>query len=380
MKTALFLTSALAALSLSHTAQEFEVGDPGIRSMSVLTFHPDGVLFVGDSKGGAVYALDMDPGEPAAGKAIQMVDVEGKLAARLGTTSSEVMIHDLAVHPVSKKLFLAVSRGRSGWDSRWQTPNNVADADILVTIDGDGTIEVVDLEELSFTRIELPNPVTAGTPHGWKEGVELRSDMITDMQFVDDELFVTGLSNEEFASTLWKVPFPFDADGEGKPSITSLEIFHGAHGAYETHAPIRTFVPYELEGESHVLAAYLCTPFVTFPADDLKDGAHVKGRTVAELGSGNYPVDMVVYQRNGVDRVLITNSSLPLMIMKTEDIASFEGAITKSPETYVAGVPYESRSGTGFVQLDILNEQLLVALQRDPGGKLNLTTLPTNRY
>ena len=48
----------------------------------------------------------------------------------------------------------------------------------------------------------------------------------------------------------------------------------------------------------------------TFPMDDLKDGGHVKGRTIGELGSGNYPLDMVVYQKNGRDRLLIANSNL----------------------------------------------------------------------
>ena len=33
-------------------------GKPDIRSLSALAFGPGGVLFVGDSKGGAVYAID----------------------------------------------------------------------------------------------------------------------------------------------------------------------------------------------------------------------------------------------------------------------------------------------------------------------------------
>ena len=364
----------LASISL---AQDFEYGDPGMRSMSVLAFDPDGVLFVGDGVGGAVFALDIDPGEPTGQRApIEIVDVEAKLAARLGTTPNEVMVHDMAVHPVSGRLFLSVSRGRSGWDTRWQTPNDVANAEVLLTIDPAGKIEEVPLEDVGHARVALPNPVAEGKAHSWKQGVQLRSDTITDIAYVDGTLFVTGLSNEEFASTLWRIPFPF----QGKPEATTLEIFHGAHGAYETFAPIRTFVPYRIGGEPHVLAAYLCTPLVTFPVDDLKPGAHARGRTLAELGSGNYPLDMVVYKNAGRERLLIANSNLPFMVVKPEDIEAFEGSITTRPEGYLAGVPYEPRSGTGIQQLAVLSDQHLVALQRLPGGTLDLVTFPTNRF
>lgn len=375
MKKSLFPALLLGALSTSAAAQDFHVGDPGIRSMSALGFHPDGVLFVGDGKGGAVFALDLDPGEPAS-REVTLLDVESKLAARLGTTAAEVMIHDLAVHPINGKVFLSVSRGRSGWQDQWQLPNDVADADILVTIEAQGKIEALDLRDIPFARMPLPTPVAEDRQHSWKQGVSLRADTITDMAFVDGLLLVTGLSNEEFSSTLWKIPFPF----EGQASSTTLEIYHGAHGTYETHAPIRTFVPYELAGEGQILAAYLCTPFVTFPMEALQDGKHLRGRTVAEMGSGNYPLDMVVCQINGRDRLLIANSNLPFMIVKPEDIAAFEGEITQRPAGYLAGVSYETRSGTGIQQLDVLGKQAIVVLQRMPGGTLDLVTLPMSRF
>jgi hypothetical protein len=196
------------------------------------------------------------------------------------------------------------------------------------------------------------------------------------MSYSNGTLYVAGLSNEEFASTMWRVPYPFQ-DGT---TATTLEIFHGAHGAYETHAPIRAFVPYALEGQEHLLAAYLCTPLVTFPTADLKDGEHVKGRTVAEFGSGNYPLDMIVYQKNGKDRLLIANSNLPFMIVDPENVEKFEGSITEEVEGYVSGVPYEIRSGTGIQQIDNLNAEYVVALQRLPGGTLDLVSLEIRRF
>ena len=89
---------------------------------------------------------------------------------------------------------------------------------------------------------------------------------------------------------MWKVPFPF----EGDTTATTLEIFHGAHGEYETHAPIRTFVPYSFGDESHLLAAYLCTPMVTFRTSEMQDGEHLKGRTVAEFSAALPPDSLLI--------------------------------------------------------------------------------------
>ena len=62
-----------------------------------------------------------------------------------------------------------------------------------------------------------------------------------------------------------------------------------------------------------MLASYLCTPLVTFPASGLEDGEHLKGKTVAEFGSGNYPLDMVLTRHDDEDFVVLSNSMLPLM-------------------------------------------------------------------
>jgi hypothetical protein len=50
-----------------------------------------------------------------------------------------------------------------------------------------------------------------------------------------------------------------------------------------------------LGGKPYVVAAYVCTPLVTIALDDLKDGAHIKGKAIAELGYGNTPADMISY-------------------------------------------------------------------------------------
>jgi len=64
-------------------------------------------------------------------------------------------------------------------------------------------------------------------------------ESITDIGFLEDRVLIAGLSNEEFASTLRDVRFPFTKVAGG----TSVEIYHGAHGKFETRAARRTFVP-----------------------------------------------------------------------------------------------------------------------------------------
>jgi hypothetical protein len=78
-------------------------------------------------------------------------------------------------------------------------------ASVLVRIDGDGRFSAVDLASVRHARVALPNPVDAAKKHGWKEGLSLRTETITDLSFADGALWVAGLSNEEFAATMWRV-------------------------------------------------------------------------------------------------------------------------------------------------------------------------------
>lgn len=352
-------------------------GTPAIRSMSVLEFTDDGTLLVGDSKAGAVWAITLE-GEAPRGevdKPMRIMDLEGKLAPMLGTSADEVLVHDLAVHPLSKNQFLAVSRGRKAWQSMWELPNDVADATILVRITPVGEITDVSLDDVAFSRADLPNPVDPGKTHPWKEGVSLRADAITDLALAGDTLLVAGLSNEEFASTLWRIAYPFTGDGT---STTTVEIYHGAHGEFETHAPIRALLPYTVEGKPYVVASYLCTPLVTFPLSDLVDGAHLKGKTVGEFGSGNAPLDMIRVQIGDEEKILMSNTSLPLLSFDPHELSRHPG-ITDPVPTYTYGVPYVPTAAAGIQHIDNYGETLVALLQRTPSGRLDLTAMPVTR-
>lgn len=369
--------AVLVLLALSVAAAATANSPADVRSMSALAFGPGGVLFVGDGKGGAVFAFELGDRQPREVKEPQEVtDVEGKLAALLGATAADVMVHDLAVDPISKDVYLAVSRGRAAWTDRWLLPNDVADASVLVRVDAAGRFSAVDLGARPFTRAALPNPVDPARTHEWKKGVSLRTEAITDLAFADGSLLVAGLSNEEFAATLWRVPYPF----QGQAAITTLQSYHGAHGKYETAAPIRAFVSYPLKGRPHVLAAYLCTPLVTFSLADLQDRRQLRGRTVAEFGSGNYPLDMVVYRKDGREKLLIANSNLPLTIVDPRDIEAWAGEITSEVPGYTGGVRFEARSAGAVQQLDNLGEGHVLVLQRILSGRLDLVPMPVARF
>ena len=56
---------------------------------------------------------------------------------------------------------------------------------------------------------------------------------ITDIAYINGQVYVAGLSNEEFASNLRAIQYPFEKVSPG----SSIEIYHGAHGAFETRSP-----------------------------------------------------------------------------------------------------------------------------------------------
>jgi hypothetical protein len=189
------------------------------------------------------------------------------------------------------------------------------------------------------------------------------------MSFVDGALFVAGASNEEFSSTFRCINFPFKGNSENN----SLEIFHVSHGKYETASPIRNFKLYN--NNKNVVASYTCTPIVNFSLDDFTSGGHVKGETVAELGSGNTPLGMVSYLRDGEEYLLVSNSHYPLMKIACKDLANQE-ELTE-PKTPL-GVKRENLSHEGVLQMDNLNGSEVIMLQEDSSGNFNLRSYSTS--
>jgi hypothetical protein len=336
-----------------------KTGKADLKSAGALAFGPDGVLFVGDARSGSVWALAT--GDKARTDAMSEVDVDnlGKKAAdRLGVPASDVLINDLAVNPASGVAYLSVSRGKG------------TDAQPVIFRIEKGALEELELSSIAHAKADLPALPDAGKV---ERGQSLRTDAITDLAYLDGKLYVAGLSNEEFSSRMITLEVPFKPAGQG----ASVEIYHGAHGRYETKSPIRTFVTYRIKGQPHLLAAYTCTPLVKLPAADVAKGGHVKGTTVAELGNRNRPLDMVVYSKGGRDYILMANSARGVMKIPTEGLAE-QGAITEPVKGGgVAGQPFETvESLKGVDHLDKLDDARAVILTRTEAGQVNLKTIP----
>jgi len=360
IRCALAVLGGMVLLSLPALAAEpsasLKKGTPDLKSAGPLTFGPDGILFVGDTQGAALFAIDTGDRTPAAEKgAIQIADLGAKVAALLGTDAKSVMINDLAVNPASGRAYLSVARGRG--------PDAAA---VILRTGSNGKLEEVSLDGVRFAKAEIPN---APGPKEQAKGQPLRNESITDLAYVDGRVFLAGLSNEEFSSRLLAIPFPFTDSVDG----AAVEIYHGSHGRFETKSPVRTFTAYQINGEPYLLAAYTCTPLVKVPVSALKAGAQVKGTTIAELGNRNRPIDMIVYQKGGKDYLLLANNSRGVMKITTDGADSAAPITSRVPDKQ--GLPYETIDNLkDVVQLDQLDKTHALVL-RDNQGTLNLETV-----
>jgi hypothetical protein len=299
LAAALVFAGAANAADLTESLNK---GTPEIKSAGALAFGPDGVLFIGDSQGASIFAVATEDNTPA--KKLEKFKVEGvneKIANMLGVDAKQLLINRIATNPTSGNIYISVSRGK-GADAK----------PAIIKVDGAGKISEFALKDVKFSQAKLNNAVAEGPK---------RQDAITQIAFVKDRVLVAGLSNEDFSSKLRSIPFPFKETDKG----TSIEMYHGAHGKIETASPVRTFVACEIGGETNILAAYQCTPLVRIPVSSLKPGEKVKGTTVAELGNMNRPLDMIVYNKDGKEFLLLANSARGVMKIPTEGIDKVEG-------------------------------------------------------
>jgi hypothetical protein len=363
-KISFFIVIALAGLLIvaatdrsTSRSDGFHTGSPEIKSITTLAFGPDGILLIGDSKSASIFAIDTkDISRVEKSPSIEIKNIDQRIAELLGTQPKNITIQDIAVNPVSKSIYCAVQSADG-------TP-------VLLRIDGD-KIQNVSLKDISFSSLALNNVPAEEAKD--QRGRPMRVSSISDLGFYDGKVMVSGLSNQEFSSTFRSIPFPFGS----KQDQSSLEIYHAAHAKYETLSPIKTFTVAELSGEKQLIASYTCTPLVLFPLDELKPGTHVKGRTVAEFGAGNQPLDMITMKKGDDVFLIMSNSNRPLFKVKYKSLEAYQGSLTTPIEENfgTAGVSFVSLPVTNVLQLDKLDESQLILLQRKANGDLDLWTM-----
>ena len=351
---AVFLLANISRFS--STPAGFKSGSPDLKSINALAFGPGGILFIGDAKSGNIFAIDTKDVTPVDKAApVEIKNIDQKIAAFLGTDPNKLSIRDLKVNPISKNIYCAVQANDG-------TP-------VLLKI-SNANLQAVNTKDIMFSQISVNNVPAEDAKNKW--GGSLRMAAFEDLNYADGKLLVSGLSNQQFSSTFRSIPFPFTTVQDQ----SSLEIYHAAHGRYETEAPIETFTVANLHGKEYIIASYTCTPLVLFSMDELKPGTHVKGRTVGEFGAGNRPLDMITMKKGNEQYLIIANTDRPVMKVKYSDIESYKESLTTQVKEIfsTAGVPYISFPMTNVIQLDKLDETQFVYIQRDSDGELSLKT------
>ena len=340
----------------SPLTADFVLGNPDVQSINAIAFGPEGILFVGDSKKATVTAIDTkDNAVAEAPKQVKMNKVDEQIATLLGTTADQIHIQDMAVNPISKMIYFAVHHSNG-------TP-------VLLKTDG-VDFQHVTLKEVKHSQTVLNNPIDAEKKD--RRGNSMRVSAISDLNYFEGKVMVSGLSNEEFASTFRSIAFPFNKE----QMSASLEIYHAAHGKYETHAPIKTFLPVTIGGEANIVAAYTCTPLVVFPVSNIKSGEHTKAQTVAELGNWNVPLDIIQMEKEGKSYLLMANSSRAVMKIAIDQVADFEGSLKErvAQRSGTAGIDFINLPFVNVQQLAKLSDTQFIMLQRRGNGDLDLFT------
>jgi hypothetical protein len=345
-----------------------------LRSAGVLTFGPNNVLFVGDITGAKIHAFALRDKDLTSQKDVingnfhnfegrdHVQGLDHKLAAALGTTTDKIVINDMAVHQATEQIFISVERGRG------------TDAIPAIVKVNHGQVEILELDSIPHSEVSIPNePDSKATLEFEPQQVYA----ITDVKYYNGEIFVTGITNQRFASTLHRIPYPFNSN----MATCTMEIWHPTHGQFETRAPIIRQLIRELNGEQYLFGVYGCTPLVRFPLSALKNGAHVRGDTIGELGYGSNPLDMLTFTSpaDSKDYLLVTIDTRGAAQIAVSDLAS------APPEPTGGGIDF-GPGGLGRTQrnlpiraehIAILNSRWAVVIWRHPRTtyRLDLSTL-----
>jgi len=370
-KSTTFMRNAIAALLLGSVSLTATAGAQPV-SATILEFAEENTLFVADSDGGQILAYTLPKAQPATTSTSYNLEGAGtKIANLLGVDGRSVSYHDIAIHPVSKEAYISLSVQAKGN----RTP-------VVIRANQAGEFSKVDLESLPSSVKKLTNAATDNVKF-WRD-IPATTLGITDLDYVNGTLYVSSLSTGEFASTLRKMPYPFDDSA----TTSNVEIYHTVHNQTETRAPIRAMTVLDLDGVETVVAAYTCTPLVTIPTSELTDGAHVKGKTIAELGYGNTPLDVIHFsaqnqQQQMEDFVMVLHKERSADLIRVADLVNAnkeEGLST--PEMWAkAGVATRPVPLAGVLQAADQDAQFIATLKRNMAtGDIDLVSFRKGAY
>jgi len=353
----------VAALSLALNAAH-ALGAP-LQSAGTLSFVDANTLVVADWRGSRLHAITLPPAAPGTSAYFNLKNVSAAIAQSLHTQPDRLRFEDMAVRPGSELAYITLSV-----DSGHGVP-----APALVSVDTAGHVGVVDLKRVPHESAVIGDAPSADK-HFWRDQPEA-TYTVTDMAYRDGKLYVAGLSNASFASTLRVYDFPFN----GAATAASVEMYHPVHNQLETRAPIRKMLIADLNGEPTLVAAFTCSPLVTIPLRELKDGAHIAAKTIAEFGWGSAPVGMVMFDAGQGPMVLLTHSHKSADLMSVADIADAAGkpGVTtpiKWPAEPTLGLKSTYVPLAGLAHIANQDANLLAALRRnEASGAMELVSM-----
>ncbi|MFM7057718.1 MAG: hypothetical protein ACKO2P_12435 [Planctomycetota bacterium] len=356
--TAAILAGLAMSTALAGDVNGLKPGTPDLQSAATLAFGPADILFVGDARSAAVFAIATGDQEGnAAGASVSIDNLPQVLGGEL--SAKAVTINDIAVNPRTGTAFVAVTAD---------------DKPGLVKIDTAGKVTVMSLQNVNFSKVVLADAPEDKVVGEGRRAANRRTESITDIAFFENKLLVSGLSNAQSPSTLREISFPFAEADRG----IAVEIYHAAHGKSEDYAAMRTFVPLMVDGEPVVLGAYVCTPLVKIPVGQLEKSAErIKADTVAELGNRNRPLDMISYVKDGAAWLLLSNSARGVMKISTAGLKTAKALTEPVGGGGTAGQKFETVAAlNGVLQMDKLNETSALVLVQSEGGSINLRTVP----
>lgn len=358
MKTIFYCLAVAIMCSATASAAHYglKLGTPNLKSAKSLTFGPADVLFVGDTKSATVFAISTGDTEgDAANTTVEVNNIGVNLSDMF---SGPTKINDLVVNPATGTVFVACeTNGRPS---------------IVKVTQGGRKMQSINLSDVLHSSVVLADaPEDKVTGQGRRKRNN-RADAITDLAFFEGKLLISGLRTRGSASSVRELDFPFAGSDKG----IGVQIYHAAHDKEEDYSAMRTFVPLMIDGKPNLLAAYVCTPLVKIPLDSMDSASEkVNATTVAELGNRNKPLDMISYEKDGAEFLLLSNSARGVMKITTAGLRENEGLTEPVRGGGTAGQGFESvESMNGVLQMDKLNETHAVVLI-DNNGALHLKTV-----
>ncbi len=365
------LTTTMAALALAGPAAAQDLlknatrGTPNVQSLHALSFGPQGLLLIGDGKGQQLLGVLTGDTTRQAWAKTEIANIKEVLAGPLATTAKSIDIVKMAVNPASQTAYFAV-----------RVDNK---KEVLLTLDGAGKASLLRLENVPHVAVKLP--------------AEPKVVRLTDVAWAGDRVLLTGQASDTFGSKILSVPAPLAADATF--AWFNAETYHVSHRRWETMPPITTAIPYVENGKPFIVGAYTCTPIVKYPLDKLQSGATVKGISVLELGPGNTPLDMFVYDKGGYKYLLVNHRRFhhkqnpvgpsPYWATKVdftileEDVDVNDKALWRTKgkaSVSMTGRAQIAEDYHGVVHMDRLDNERTLVVLTDDQGKFDLKILP----